>query len=273
MNNQPVRTTKTILEDYKRVELISKRDLNMVDPRTRPGHEAAMRKARLDLPKMRIEYLSAISKKSFGFFVSGDAEKAQKFATIAAESGAFTVNAAAIFDVLADRIQPSIGGRKEFSVTQVGLLDQGLRELVQKTGYSGTLNRVDIKSIRVVSNREQLVAYIRELVMRTNGTTPSAVFAQGEIIRQALAQDFTGQRMVVTVLNATNLDRTALSGLFTKTAMIDVDSVEAVNERFAKDSIMGVLNPGYVPATAPQKQPEVIVPATQPTTTEPNQEK
>jgi len=272
MIKQQARTVETILRDYQAAEAVSKRNMDTVPLKTRSGHEAAIKRAKLELPKLRVEYLTAISKKAYGFFVSGDKDKAEKFVKIAAENGAFVVNAATIYEVLADKIQFSIGGRKEFSVTQVGILERELRDLVVSTGYTGPLGKVAISSLRVVSNREQLVSYVRDLVMKSNGNMPAAVHAQSEIIRQALAQEFNKQRLVVVVTGATNLDRQALTGLFTKISLVDVDSVDEVTERFAKDSIMGVLKPGYVPVPAPKTQPVVIDPATQPTTTEPTQE-
>lgn len=269
------RTLENILTEYKRAEEVSKRNLDTVSPSTRPAHEAAVRKAKSELPQLRVEYLTAISKSAYGFFVDGDQAKVDKFVEIARENGAFLVDADAIFRELAKRVQPSLGGRKEFSVTQVSLLDYALRELVEATGYEGKLNRISISEVRVTSNEEQLVKYIRELVARTNGSTPSAVYAQSEIVRQAFEAGFTKRNLVVVVKNATQLDRAALHGLFTKTTRVDVDSVAEVDERFAKDSIMGLLKPGYKPqeqAPSQKQPPEPIVPATNPTTTEPQTE-
>jgi hypothetical protein len=148
-----------------------------------------------------------------------------------------------------------MGGKREFSVTQVGQLDTALKVLVAKTGYDGRLNRISISSLQVVPNREKLVNYIKELVIRTNGSTPSVVAAQDSLVNAAMKAKFTGKRLVVVVRNATSTDRSALMGLFTRVVKVNVDEAEVVDERFARDVIEGALKPAK-PAVAPQKAEE-----------------
>jgi hypothetical protein len=223
-----------LLKNYSRTEKLSKRSVESVPLPARPGIEMQVRQSIAALPKLRLEYLTRILRSSFGFFLEGvDEEKNNAFTKIALDNGAVLVDADALFQKLAKEVQYSLGPSKEFSITQIGLMDHALRELVEATGYDGTLNRTVISELRVVKDRERLVSYIRELVARSNGSTPVTVTAQSDIVRQALEQQFAGKRLVVIVRNASAQNRAALAGLFTKVTNVDLDSVTEVNEETA----------------------------------------
>lgn len=254
--NKP-RTAEDVLKDYTRADRLSKRSVEEVPLPGRPSIEMQIRQSKDNLPKLRLEYLNVILRSSYGFFVEGtDDAKKQKFVDIALDNGALLVDADAVFQKLADQTQHSIGPSKEFSVTQVGLLDHALRELVEATGHDGTLNRTTINELRVVKNREKLVDYIRELVTRSNGAVPAVVAAQSEIIRQAIAREFAGKRLVVVVKRASAFNRTALAGLFTKSTTVDTDAVEEVDEAYAEDVIRAGLGLKAKAAPVPVPPPE-----------------
>ncbi len=250
-----LRTLEAVLTEYEKADRLSKRDLDSVPAATRAGHATVIREAKDKLPTLRIEYLNAILKNAVGFFVEGDPVKAETFAKISAENGAFSLNAATIFEVLADQIQGTMGGKREFSVTQVGQLDTALKTLVEKTGYKGSLTRTSISELRVVPTRKHLVDYIKELVTRTNGSTPSAVSVQDALVNQAMKARFAGKRLVAVVRNANLTDRAALMGMFARVVKVDVDEAEQIDEKFARNVIEGALKPAK-PAAAPQKAGE-----------------
>jgi len=228
------RMLSDILKDYQRADKTAKRSPEEVPLPGRPSVEIAVTRAKLALPKLRIEYLTRILKSSYGFFLEGeDKEKNDAFTKIAVENGAVVVDAGAIFEKIADVVQPTLGPSKEFSITQISLMDHTLQELVESTGFEGSLNRTQIKELRVVKDRERLVDYIRELVAASNASVPVTVTAQSDIVKQALAQEFDGRRLVVIVRNAAAGNRAALAGLFTKVKTVDLDQAEVVNEETA----------------------------------------
>jgi hypothetical protein len=230
----PPRTLHDILKDYKQAEKFSKESPEQYPPPGRPGIEVRIRQSKANLPKLRLEYLTAILKSSFGFFLEGEDEaKKDAFTAISVENGAFSVDADSIYQKLADATERSMGARKEFSVTQVGLMDHALRELVEKTGYDGAINRTTITELRAVPDRERLLRYIREIVARSNGSTPAVVSAQSDIVGQALSKEFSGKRLVVVVRNASAMNRAALNGIFTRSTTVDVDLIPEVTEERA----------------------------------------
>ncbi len=250
------RTLDDVLTDYAKADKKSKLNLDAVAPASRPGHAIAIREATAKLPTLRVEYLTGILKNAVGFFTEGDPAKAETFAKISSENGAFDLNAAAIFEVLADQIQVTMGGKREFSVTQVGQLDTALKTLVAKTGYEGPMNRISISDLRVVPTREKLVTYIKDLVTKTNGSTPSVVSLQDNLVNQALKQKFAGKRLVAVVRNASQSDRAGLMGLFSRVVKVNVDEADVIDEKFARYTIEGALRPAK-PAVAPQKAEEI----------------
>lgn len=186
------------------------------------------------LPKLRLEYLTRILGSSFGFFLEGEDEaKNEAFTKIALENGAVAIDADSIYQKIADAVTPTMGRNREFSVTQVSLMDHTLRELVEKTGYDGELNRTQISELRVCKDRQRLVSYIRDLVARSNGSTPATVCAQSEIVAQAIAKEFTGKRLVVVVRNASAGNRASIGGLFRKNTSVNVDDIAEVTEEVA----------------------------------------
>lgn len=232
-SNQP-RTLEDVLKDYAQADKLSKQNVEAYPMNGRPGIEMRVRQSKDKLPKLRLEYLTRILRSSFGFFLEGeDQAKKDAFAAIAVENGAVTVDADTVYQKIADVVQTTMGRNKEFSVTQVGLMDHTLRELVEKTGYDGTLNRTAITELRVCKDRPRLLAYVRDLVARSNGSVPATVSAQSQIVAQALEKKFSGKRLVVVVTNATASNRAALGGLFTKNTTVDVDSLDEVNEETA----------------------------------------
>ena len=251
------RTPEDVLKDYTRANRLSKRSVEEVPLPGRPAIEMQIRQSKENLPKLRMEYLKVILKSSYGFFLEGeDDAKKQKFVDIALENGVLLVDADAVFQKLADQVQYSIGPSREFSVTQVGLLDHALRELVEATGHDGVLNRTTISQLRIVKNREKLVDYIRELVANSNGAVPVVVAAQSEIIRQAIDREFAGKRLVVAVKRADAFNRVALAGLFTKNTTVNVDEAEEVNEAYVEEVIRAGLGLKAKTAPAPVPPPE-----------------
>lgn len=229
-----LRTLRDILKDYSQAEKFSKQNPEAFPLPARGGIEMRVRQAKDKIPKLRLEYLSAVLKSSFGFFLEGaDEAKKDAFSKIAVENGAVTVDADAVFKALADATERTMGPSKEFSVTQVSLMDHALNELVEATGYDGTLNRTTLSELRVVKDRDRLLRYLRELVARSNGSTPVTVQAQSDIVKQAISKEFTGKRLVVVVRNAAPTTRAPLSGIFTRNTTVDVDSLPEVTEEVA----------------------------------------
>lgn len=247
------RTLSDILTDYQKATKQAAKDLDAVPEATRPAHAVAIRAAKDALPRLRSEYFQRIMKNAYGFIVTGDEEKSKQFTQIAAESGAIVIDGDALYNDLANRIQPTIGGRREFSVTQEGHLNEILRELVEATGHEGKLNRVSIKELRVIPTKERLVEYVRELVMRYNGTLPAQFRMQADITAQALLKGFAGKNLVV-VIQGSSVNAPA-ANFFKRVTRVDVDAVDEVNEKFARDTIMGVLNPAK-PVVAPENPAE-----------------
>jgi hypothetical protein len=247
--NKP-RTLSDVLTEYASAQKLAKQDLDSVPATTRSGFANRKREAQDRLPKLRIEYLTMILRNSAGFFLEGNDAETKAFTSFAKANGAFEVDAAEIFEKLADKVMRSIGPRREFSITQIGLLDQALRELVEATGYKEKLKIPALRELRVVQTREHLVNYIRELVVGSNGGTPSRVAAQASLLDQTFKAKFADKRLIVVVRNATASDRAALAGLFTKMVTVDLDQAGEVTEKFVKDTVVEALT-GRKPAPTP----------------------
>ena len=235
-----LRQLNEILADYKATFKRANLNLDAVQANTRSGFATAKRQAQDALPDLRAEFLARGLKNSIAAFVVGDENKGKEFAKVAnTAGGTFTVDARATFEKMADLVAPSIGRTREFSQHQAALLDQALKTLAEETGYTGSLNQVRFRTLKIVKDRDALVDYIRELCYATNGVTPTFISAQNQILTQSLKSDFTGKVLAVTILNAEPKDRQALGSMFTKVLEVFVDEAEAIDERFARNSFEG----------------------------------
>jgi hypothetical protein len=234
MKRQP-RQLPEILAEYRSAKDKADRNLDSVPESTRPGFGIAKRKAQEAIPNLKAEYLTRLLKNSVAAFAVGDDGKARQFATVAAKvGGTITVDARAPYEKMADRIAPSIGRSKQFSVDQASLLDQALKELAQDTGYLGKFENTSFRTLKVIPDRDSLVDYIRELVTASNGLTPAIIAAQNQILNESLKVGFDGKTLAVVVINAEPIDRQAIASMFTKTLEARVDEAEAIDERFAR---------------------------------------
>jgi hypothetical protein len=238
------RKIEEILADYQKTSKIANTDIDSIPLKSQPGWQTLIRQNKDRVPELRVEYLTALLGSSYGFFLDGDPKKVTEFVAVTKESGAFVIDAAKIFNKLADAVQPSLGGRREFSVTQLGQLNYALKELAQETGYGGEIYGATMTEIKVVPTRDDLVTYVRRLVVGSNGSTISVISAQNNLVADALKVEFLGKKLVVMVVGATNDDRQGLASIFTRTERVHLTPETVVDERFAKETVMGVLKPG-----------------------------
>lgn len=246
-----------VLAAYKSAVKKANLDLDSVPQANRPAFGIAKRKATDDLPDLKGEYLARALKTSIAAFAVGSPEKAAEFAAVAAKAGgSLTVDANATYAKMADKIWPSLGRTREFSVHQAALLDQALKELALDTGYTGRFESIKIRKLKVVSDRDELVDYVRELVFASNGVTPAVVAAQNQILEQALKAEFAGRMLAVVVVNAEAIDRQAISSMFTRTVEARVDDAEQIDERFARNVFEGTPKPKAAPVPAQNASPD-----------------
>lgn len=247
-----LRQLNEIMVAYRSASKKANLNLDSVQESTRAGFAMAKRQAQDALPNLRAEFLARALKNSIAAFAVGDEARAKEFAKVAAVAGGtFTIDARAAFEKMADLVGPSIGRTREFSQHQAALLDQGLKTLAEDTGYTGRLEQVRFRTLRIVKTRDDLVDYVRELCYASNGVTPTFIAAQNQILNQALTSEFTGKVLAVVVLNAEPQDRQALGSMFTKVLEARVDEVEVIDERFARNLFEGGSKPKTAQAPAP----------------------
>jgi hypothetical protein len=251
-----LRQLPEILAEYRSATKKANLNLDAVQATTRAGFATAKRQAQDALPDIKAEFLARGLKNSIAAFVVGDEARSKEFARVAASAGGtFTVDARAVFEKIADLVGPSIGRTREFAQHQAALMDQALKTLAEDTGYTGRLEQVRFRTLRIVATRDDLVDYIRELSYASNGVTPTFIAAQNQILTQALTSEFTGRVLAVTILNAEPQDRKALGSMFTKVLEARVDDAEVIDERFARNVFEGGSKPKTAQAPVP-KLPE-----------------
>lgn len=239
-----MRTTEETLTQYKNAQKTAKLNLDSVPATTRAGFGIRIRQAEQALPELKREYLTRILNNSIAFFTRGSAEQAAKFAAAAAVAGStFTVRADACYERLADRVEPSIGRTKQFSITQVNLVNQALKELMDDTGYPDKLSSVSLIDLRVMTTRAALVSYIRAIVVKANGCVPVAVAAQNSLLKQALDTDFSGKRLAVVVTGVDPVERTTLASMFGKVISVDLPDGQEIDEGFARKVFEKAMKP------------------------------
>jgi hypothetical protein len=227
------RTLENILNDVQNNTRIAATELDAVHPDVRPGFEMAIREANENLARLRDEYRQRVFATSVGFFVTGEPEKVEAFASRArALANVFIVDAAQMYREIAADIEPTLGSSREFSVNQLARLSVSLQNIAKDAGLRGDLAPPPLRGIRTVQDHEAVVDYVHEIISAGVGEAINVVYATNHLLRQALTARFSGNVFAALVLNTTPDSQVALSQPFAVRTDVVIGPDDEVNEGF-----------------------------------------
>jgi hypothetical protein len=224
------RTIEVILNDLKAALQAANIDLDGVPARSLPSFEMSKRQATDDAVVLKKEYVTRIMGISRAFVTTGDPQKALEYAAVAAREGAtITVDAQELYKKIADRVEPSLGSTREFTVNQLFLLHRALEVMAAELGLSD-LSAPRLRELRVCATAADTTAYIRELVRGSCGDVLNLTYLQSVIGDRALEMDFKGQLLPIVLLNVDGED---LRGMFRQAKLVPLTQDTVVDVGFA----------------------------------------
>lgn len=228
-----MRSIDKIINDINVCQQHAATQLDAIHPSVRPGFEMAAREARENLVRLRQEYEQRIFSQAVAFFLAGDKEKVARFVELAHKLGnVFIANGSAVYEQLADRVEPTLGASREFSVNQLHEVILGIREIAVNAGLRGELPAPRLHNLRAVQTRDELVFYIHELVASAMGESLNTIFVSQKLIDEALARRFDGQVLAAVVVNTTPVVAAALAQPFSTKTDVTIGTEDEVDEAF-----------------------------------------
>lgn len=231
------RKLEDIVAEMKTNQDIVSRDLSPLPTAARGGLIMAANQAKTALKKLKAEYEEVLFSKSIGFFPTGSVEQQQKFADLATKLGkSITVDGDVMYKAFATFLAPTVGHHKEFTINQLTKLET----LLQETSSALSLDQANYPEIRgnnTVPDFASLVAYIKQLVVTSNGYKIVTPYLRDLISNKAIATNFNNKVLTVVTLNSNQIDQANLSKLYTKSVLIDLTDVESINDDFVNKTL------------------------------------
>jgi hypothetical protein len=151
-----------------------------------PGAQMLQREAQDSLPKIRQEYAAALKDGMILVVLRGATVNQEEFARYAQEgAGMIVARADGAYRRLADMIWPALGDRRQFGASQLGLLVEGLAVLGRDLDVRA-IKSPQISEVTVVAGREELVEYVRDIVVAADGDRIARRLLEQEIVEEAL---------------------------------------------------------------------------------------
>jgi len=193
-------TLTALKTSYLETKRVATEDLSDVPSRVRVGRESAKQTAQANLENILDRYAEQLRQSAFTIFVTGNGS--EEFARIAAAEGpAIVVDAMALYKKFAEAIEPTFGSKRQFGVTQLGVLLQEMRFV----GQDLRLREIDAPrgiDTAIVKDQEANQIFVKNLIE----SVPSDInlpYMERLVLDAAISNEFSWPGTVpVVVLNA-----------------------------------------------------------------------
>ncbi len=248
------RSLEEIMKDIRATEARAATDVNLIPRATRAAFEIAVRQANERLVELRAEYRARVFSNIAAFFVTGE-RQAEFVATAEKNHGTIPFDATKLYRMIADRVEPSMGRNREFTINQWGLFVAAIRDVAVASGLTGSLPSPKLSGNSVVKlpTSQDLVAFLRNLIRTAMGDSLFIAYAGNEISTAALAAGLTEQPVTVAVINAGIDESRALAPSFSIRRSVKVPA-EGDLAKVASSCIDRLREPPAKKAT--EKKPE-----------------
>jgi hypothetical protein len=225
-----MRKLEIIVEDIKADLFAINRDVSLIPIAGRNGFIMQANQAKQNIKKLRLEYEETLLSKSIGFFLTGPVDKQQAFADLSIKLGkSVVVDNDLMYRGYATFLTPTIGHHKEFTINQLTKLDG----LLQGTSDILGLDRSNYPEVMMpngVNNYDELTAYVKKVVIKSNGYKITTPFLRNVIATKAFEGNFGNKVLTTVILNTDDRDQNNLNQIFTKSITVDLDQIEIAEE-------------------------------------------
>jgi len=232
----PVRTLEHIVRDFIANEELAATPLELKPFHVRAGFEIAIRQAKETLKTLRSEYQTKLFGNAHAYFVNGPKDKTTEFASKVGTE-AVSVDAEALYDRLATRVESTIGASREFTATQMAVLTVELRDVANELGMTGYMNAPKFQAHIALKTHDEIVAFVRGLVREAVGDSLLGTFVTKVLSDRALDARYSKVPAKVVIINATMDEIKFLAPLFRLRSSVALTPETVVNESFATNTL------------------------------------
>lgn len=229
----PIRPLSEIQSEYKQALRMSERDLSNVPVNVVPSHEIAKNEAKLALPKIKTEFSKALFESAYGFFLQGDVDKQAHFVSLlSGDAGVLVVDANAMYESIANEVEPCLGRSREFSASQIAALIRGMRDIASQLDMIGSIPMPVVGDVIAVHTHEDLVAHVRKVISASAGTDLMARYFGFKMIESALSSQVVDRPKVI-VTHSSNEEAMAVKSYFKVRRLVKLNEATNVDKNFA----------------------------------------
>lgn len=228
-----------LMKKYTETQKISEMDLTLVPNANAAGWAMRKTDAVKELAAVRSQYDAKVKELAFAIFLTGENQWVELFASNAAhEVGTINVGADDFYDKICDTVEPSIGDRGTFGISQLGLLIRALDDLGREMG-ARNIPIPQIDGVAHTHNRQELRDFVRIIIRKTGvGDQLNAAWIQNETTKKALEIRYNKAVVPVILTGATEDEVATLqTTLFSGTSFV----VPVTKENSDLDSVMKCL--------------------------------
>jgi hypothetical protein len=217
-------------------EEVAGTDLDLIDPRVRPGWSLAVADAKHRLLTLRKDWKNSVLSHALAIFIMGDSDKAKEFSRIAEEEGnTITLDSDYIYRDIANDIEPLFGPTRQFRPEHLSKLVGLVKLWFEKYGVL-KFDPVKVNDFPILNTTADIVVFIKQILRESVGDSLTAMYLGEELAEKAKTIKFNGGTLPVVVLNVTDEEVMGLSGMFSKVGA----TVNIKNEEITTDLVFKV---------------------------------
>lgn len=227
--------TEETLKAYNDTKALAELNLDDVPSNVRPGRESQKRNAIADLREVKISYGTALMKAAFAVILQGPGTA--DFVKLAEEEAeVLVVDAAGMYQRIADRLGPTMSDTRTFGVSQFGGLIQELRNIASELGVNSMPSPQWSEPVNV-GDAQGLLNHVRTVVDSSAGPELLALYVKRQLTDAGIEEGSDKNTVPVLI---TGLNEASAANLLTKAfaegRSLLVPTTADVNKEFVLDT-------------------------------------
>ncbi len=225
-------TLEKLDEKMATLSVTANKNLEEIPASVQGSWAYAIRSAKDELKAVRAEYRAVLLRNAVAILVEGDKAKVGEFVALAKAEGGIVVDASALYERLANGIEPSLSNQRTWGIQQTHMLHKLLQEVM--TELNLTELPMPARSFdAVVPTFQDVVDHCRKLLVDAVGGELNSLYLEEEIARRAFEIRYIGSTAPVLIVNAHKSDIGPLAKSFGKgEASVTVNSDDEIDKDF-----------------------------------------
>lgn len=226
MNNM-----ETLVEKLNRVQELAKKDPGNLSPAVRGGWILAINEARDQLSELQREYCRLLFDNAYGFFLEGDAKYVDLAAkTLVGTQEGLAVDTQALYKRIAVEAEKLLGKRREWVSDCTAKVQAEFKVIMNELDIRAAnvpdAPRFGLGKSVVCNTLSDVVAYVKEMIVSTNGHDFNNLYVQKLIRDLGLKVKYKGNTVPIFVLGANDGEIQSFGRLFKQGHSVYVADVE-----------------------------------------------